>query len=147
VAASEDFAAVLDSLIICKFLRKCFVDFYGETAELLGKISGWSISAAELRQVGERINVMKKLFNVREGWRPEDDSLPPRLLNEKLSDGVARGIGLSPAELRGMVQSYYRARGWDEEGFVPPTKLKELRIQVDFKPMNPQQGGNPYAHG
>ena len=34
VAASEDFAAVLDSLIICKFLRKCFTDFYGEAAEL-----------------------------------------------------------------------------------------------------------------
>ena len=30
VAASEDFAAVLDSLIVCKFLRKCFSDFYGE---------------------------------------------------------------------------------------------------------------------
>ena len=35
VAASEDFAAVLDSLIVCKFLRKCFTDFYTEAAELL----------------------------------------------------------------------------------------------------------------
>ena len=34
VAASEDFASVLDSLIICKFLRKCFTDFYSEAAEL-----------------------------------------------------------------------------------------------------------------
>ena len=28
VAASEDFAAVLDSMIVCKFLRKCFTNFY-----------------------------------------------------------------------------------------------------------------------
>ena len=26
---------VLDSLIVCKFLRKCFTDFYGEAADLL----------------------------------------------------------------------------------------------------------------
>ena len=35
VAASEDYAAVLDSLIVCKFLRKCFGDFYSESAEIL----------------------------------------------------------------------------------------------------------------
>ena len=35
VAASEDFAAVLDSMIVCKFLRKCFTDFYAEAARIL----------------------------------------------------------------------------------------------------------------
>src|SRR5437870_6803325 len=35
VAASEDFAAVLDSLIVRNFLRKCFTDFYSEAAEML----------------------------------------------------------------------------------------------------------------
>src|SRR5262245_153070 len=49
VAGSEDFAAVLDSLIICKFLRKCFNDFYQEAAELLSNVTGWNCSSAELR--------------------------------------------------------------------------------------------------
>src|SRR5882724_9079780 len=40
VAASEDFAAVLDSLIVCKFLRKCFTDFYTEAAEILARVTG-----------------------------------------------------------------------------------------------------------
>ena len=71
VAASEDFAAVLDSLIICKFLRKCFADFYGEAAELLSGVTGWDYSAIELRKAGERINTMKRLFNQREGWQPK----------------------------------------------------------------------------
>src|SRR5207253_3559069 len=79
VAASEDFAAVLDSLVICKFLRKCFTDFYGEAAELLGKVTGWNCSKEELKRTGARIHTLKKLFNQREGWRPEDDWLPPRL--------------------------------------------------------------------
>src|SRR5688572_5222218 len=44
VAASEDYAAVLDSLIVCKFLRKCFTDFYGEAAEILRGVTGWDYS-------------------------------------------------------------------------------------------------------
>ena len=130
VAASEDFAAVLDSLIICKFLRKCFTDFYGEAADLLSKVTGWSYSEEELRRTGERIHTLKKLFNIREGWTPSDDWLPPRLLNEALPTGVAEGVRLSPGELREMLQSYYNARGWDESGFIPENKLKELGISA-----------------
>jgi aldehyde:ferredoxin oxidoreductase len=128
VAASEDFAAVLDSLIICKFLRKCFGDFYGEAAELLHGVTGWNCSAIELRKTGERINTMKRLFNQREGWQPEDDCLPPRLLSEALPTGVAQGVGLTAAELREMIQSYYAARGWNDNGFVSQSKLNEMDL-------------------
>jgi aldehyde:ferredoxin oxidoreductase len=128
VAASEDFAAVLDSLIVCKFLRKCFTDFYSESANLIGKVTGWNFSGAELKRVGERIHTMKKLFNVREGWRSEDDWLPERLLNETLPTGVAQGVGLTPDELRAMIQGYYRAREWDEAGLVPQRKLADLGL-------------------
>ncbi|MGH7832401.1 MAG: aldehyde ferredoxin oxidoreductase C-terminal domain-containing protein [Candidatus Binatia bacterium] len=115
----DDLAAVLDSFIVCKFLRKCFSDFYTEAAELLEKVTGWRCSGADLRRAGERISILKKLFNIRAGWQPEDDRLPPRLLNEKLSDGVAQGAGLPDAELKEMIQSYYQAREWDERGFIP----------------------------
>jgi aldehyde:ferredoxin oxidoreductase len=130
VAASEDFAAVLDSLIVCKFLRKCFTDFYSEGAELLSKVTGWSCSSTELRRIGERIHTLKKLFNLREGWKPKDDWLPQRLLSESLPTGVAQGVGLTSDELRGMIDGYYQARGWDENGFVPDKKLKELGLQI-----------------
>jgi len=130
VAASEDFAAVLDSLIVCKFLRKCFADFYSEGSELLSKVTGWDCSGAELRRIGERIHTLKKLFNVREGWRPEDDWLPERLLSEALPTGVAQGVGLTPAELQDMIYGYYRAREWDENGFISEKKLRDLGIQT-----------------
>ena len=130
VVAGEDFAAVLDSLIICKFLRKCFTDFYTEAANLLEKVTGWPISGAELRRVGERVCTLKKLFNIREGWKPEDDWLPERLLSEPLSTGVARGTSLTPSELREMIQDYYRAREWDEDGFIPEKKLNELGLRA-----------------
>src|SRR6185503_7890330 len=100
VAASENFAAVLDSLVICKFLRKCFDDFYGEAAELLGRVTGWDCSAEELERTGARIHTLKKLFNIREGWQSNDDWLPERLLAEALPTGVAKDTGLSADELR-----------------------------------------------
>jgi aldehyde:ferredoxin oxidoreductase len=128
VAASEDFAAVLDSMIVCKFLRKCFTDFYGEAANLLNKVTGWDCSDRELRRIGERIQVSKRLFNQREGWRPEDDWLPPRLLSEALPTGVAQGVALTAGELKEMISGYYQARGLDENGFVPVKKLNELKI-------------------
>ena len=71
--ASEDFAALVDSLIVCKFLRRCFNDFYREAAELLSNVTGWKCSSTELRQIGERIHTVKKLFNPREGWQLKDD--------------------------------------------------------------------------
>ena len=135
VVDSEDFAAVLDSLIVCKFLRKCFTDFYAESAELLSKVTGWPCSAVELRRTGERIHTLKKLFNQREGWQPKDDWLPPRLLCEELPTGVAQGVGLNADELREMIHGYYQAREWDENGFIPEKKLRELGIPA------PQAGG------
>ena len=128
VAASEDFSAVLDSLIVCKFLRKCFDDFYAEAAQLMSAVTGWGYTAADLRQVGERINTLKKLFNLREGWQPEDDWLPPRLLEEPLSSGVVQGVSLTPDELRLMIQSYYAARGWSEQGRVGEEKKRAVGL-------------------
>ena len=129
VAESENFAAVMDSLIVCKFLRKCFSDFYGEAADLLGKVTGWPYTADELRRAGERIHTIKKVFNIREGWNPADDWLPERVLAEALPSGVAAGVGLTADELNEMIRSYYQARGWDDSGYVPEKKLKDLGLE------------------
>lgn len=131
VAASEDFCAVLDSLIVCKFLRKCFSDFYVEAADVISAVAGWDYTGDELRATGERIHTLKKMFNVREQWQPSDDWLPSRVLNEALCDGAARGTALRSDELQQMIGGYYRARGWNRDGFVPESKLNQLGIHLD----------------
>ncbi len=124
----EDFSSVLDSLIWCKFLRKAFDDFYAESASIYEHVTGWAMTPVELKQAGERINNLKKLFNIREGWTREDDTLPPRALQEKLPTGVVEGIGLDKKDLNMMIASYYRARGWTEDGLIPEEKLRELGL-------------------
>ena len=124
----EDFSAVLDSLIWCKFLRKAFDDMYAESAAIYEHVTGWPMTAAQLRQAGERINNLKKLFNIREGWRRVDDTLPARVLHEKLPGGMVEGVGLDKKDLDMMIQGYYQARGWTEDGLIPDEKLRELDL-------------------
>ena len=126
----EDRSAVMDSLIWCKFLRKAFTDFYAESAEIYTNITGMNMTPEMLQEAGERINNVKKLFNIREGWTRTDDTLPRRVLTEALPTGIVKGIGLGQDELDAMVASYYEARGWDEDGMIPPEKLHELGIQI-----------------
>ena len=124
----EDASAVMDSLIWCKFLRKAFDDFYEESGEIYERVTGMSMTGDDLRLAGERINNLKKLFNVREGWGRADDTLPPRILDESLVDGVARGVGLSRSDLDMMVDGYYRTRGWTTKGLVPQAKIEALGL-------------------
>ena len=127
-AEGEDFSAVLDSLIWCKFLRKAFDDLYEESAEIYTHITGWDMSADDLRLAGECINNLKKQFNIREGWRRADDTLPPRVFQEALPTGVAAGVGLDKQDLDMMIQGYYRARGWRNDGTIPMGKFQELEL-------------------
>jgi aldehyde:ferredoxin oxidoreductase len=128
VAEAEDFAAILDSLVLCKFLRGCFTDFYAEAAALLAAVTGWEVTGTELRRTGERINTLKKQFNLREGWTRDDDALPAALMGEPVSGGPAAGLTLTAEELDRMVLSYYTARGWTEGGQVPAEKLNALGL-------------------
>ena len=129
-ADGEDFSAVLDSLIWCKFLRKAFDDFWDESATSLNLVTGWDVTPDELKKAGERINNLKKLFNIREGWTRDDDTLPPRALAETLPDGVAAGVGLSKPDLDMMIDAYYQAREWNPDGSIPESKLASLGLDT-----------------
>jgi aldehyde:ferredoxin oxidoreductase len=125
---TEDRAALIDSLILCKFLRGVFADLYGETAELLRAVTGWDVSGEELRETARRIVTLKKLFNVREGWTPAEDTLPKRMLSQGLPAGLGPGATLPEGRLRAMVAAYYAGRGWTADGFVPDDLVRTLGL-------------------
>jgi aldehyde:ferredoxin oxidoreductase len=125
---TEDRAAVMDSLILCKFLRGVFTEPFGEWAALLAAVTGWDVDGAELRQTARRIVLAKRVFNIRAGWRPEDDWLPERLLSEPLQLGSGRAAALTPQRLRGMIAAYYAARGLDERGGPDPADVADLQL-------------------
>ena len=125
---TEDRAAVMDSLILCKFLRGVFTEPFDEWAGLLAAVTGWDVDGAELRRTARRIVLAKRVFNIREGWRAEDDWLPDRLLSEPLETGSGRVATLTPARLRAMIDSYYAARGLDGKGRPDEASLADLQL-------------------
>jgi aldehyde:ferredoxin oxidoreductase len=125
---TEDKAAVMDSLILCKFLRGVFTDPFTEWAVLLSAVTGWDVSAAELRATARRIVMAKRVYNIREGWQPADDWLPTRLLTEPLTLPSGRVAELTPERLRAMIDSYYKKRGLDLEGHPSQEIVDNLRL-------------------
>jgi aldehyde:ferredoxin oxidoreductase len=125
---TEDRAALIDSLILCKFLRGVFSDLYAESAELVKSVTGWDVSAEEMRMIARRVVTAKKLYNIREGWTPAEDTLPRRFLSEGLpANGEERAV-LPRERLQEMIQAYYAARGWGTAGTVPRALIEELRL-------------------
>jgi aldehyde:ferredoxin oxidoreductase len=132
---TEDRAALLDSLILCKFLRGVFSDLFGESAALLARVTGWDVTGDELRHTAARIVTAKKLYNIREGWTSAEDTLPRRFLTEQLPDGVAAGAALPRERLDDMIRAYYAGRGWTSDGRVPETLVRAMSL-VDVAECN-----------
>ena len=116
---TEDRAAVMDSLILCSFLRWVFEEPFAEWAALLAPVTGWDVTGDELRGTARRIVLAKRAYNEREGWTPADDWLPARFLDETLEVGSGRTAALSAERLRSMIDAYYVARGLDADGRLP----------------------------
>jgi len=107
---TEDRSALMDSLILCKFLRGVFTDFHAEAAGMLAKVTGWPVTADELRATARRIVGAKREFNLLAGWTPEEDTLPARFLDAPLPGDPA--AVLTSDRLQELVAEYYRQRGW-----------------------------------
>jgi aldehyde:ferredoxin oxidoreductase len=107
---TEDKAALMDSLIVCKFLRGVFDDFHAETADMLRRVTGWDVTADELRETARRIVTAKRQFNLLAGWTPAEDTLPDRFLDTPLPNDA--DASLSRERLDDLVIEYHRQRGW-----------------------------------
>jgi aldehyde:ferredoxin oxidoreductase len=107
---TEDRAALMDSLILCKFLRGVFSDFYAESAQILRAITGWDVDADELRATARRILAAKREVNRLAGWTAAEDTLPDRFFDEPLPNDPS--AVLTREQLRELVAEYHRQRNW-----------------------------------
>ncbi len=123
VVLHQNASAAIDSLVLCKFTNMGVADEY--FARVLSAVTGIAYSTGEMIRVGERVWNLERLYNLREGFSRQDDTLPPRLLNEAPEDGPSKGWVV---QLEPMLKEYYRGRGWDESGIPTPKKLAELEM-------------------
>jgi aldehyde:ferredoxin oxidoreductase len=127
---TEDRAAIMDSLILCKFLRGVFDQPWEEWPGLLRPVTGWDVDAEELRGTARRIVASKRLYNLREGWTRSEDRLPERFLTEPLELDSGRQATLTRERLDTMIDSYYKRRGLDEDGVPKRETRTELGLDL-----------------
>jgi len=122
----QDYLAGTDALVKCDF------GAYGVPPEIYARLfsaaTGRQVEADFFSDLGERIWNQTRLYNLREGFRPEDDRLPRRFVEEALPGGPHKGERISEADMDYMRADYYRVRGWDEQGGPTPETLKRLGL-------------------
>ena len=82
--------------------------------DLINAVVGTKYTEEDLREIARRVITLERKFNIREGFSRKDDTLPPRLLNEPLPEGMAQGKKVEGLDV--MLDEYYQLRGWDKEG-------------------------------
>jgi aldehyde:ferredoxin oxidoreductase len=118
----QDLTAVIDSTGMCLFTS--FALGAGEYAAMINAATGTNYTPEELLVVGERIYNIERQFNKAAGMKPEDDTLPKRLLEEPIPDGPSKG---EVSKLHILLPQYYELRGW-ENAFPTEATLKRLEL-------------------
>lgn len=123
VALFQDVAAVVDSLVLCRFLQ--FAAGISTLSEMLRTVTGLDFGDEELLRAGRRINTLERLYNLRAGFTRADDTLPPRFFHEEFQTGSSRH---RVVRLEEMLDRYYAVRGWDSLGKPTAATLAELGL-------------------
>ena len=124
---TEDRAAVLDSLILCKFLRGVFTDLYAESAEMLARRHRLG---RHRRRAPDGRPARRQRPQVRQPARGLDRRRghPPRPLPRPTARARAGAPSLSRDRLDAMIAAYYTGRGWTADGRVPHALRRSLQL-------------------
>ncbi|MFX1463885.1 MAG: aldehyde ferredoxin oxidoreductase family protein [Promethearchaeota archaeon] len=120
-ARAQDLRAVTGSMIICGFLYPP----PSIIAEITQAVTGLMFTVDDMKIFGERIYMLKHLFNLKMGLTVADDRLPQILL-KPLEDGGSAGKSPNFQQLK---EAYYKYRTFDPETGMPSAeKLKSLGL-------------------
>jgi aldehyde:ferredoxin oxidoreductase len=95
-------------------------------SDLFEAVTGVEMSTAAFLEAGDRIHVLERHMNCREGISRKDDTLPERLLVEPREEDLHKRT----VPLEKMLDKYYKLRGYDANGIPTVETLKKLGIDV-----------------
>lgn len=79
-------------------------------------------------EIGARIYTLERLILNREGIRRKDDLLPERITKEAVLSGPTKGRILTEEMYAIMLDEYYEARGWDQDGVPAAATIRKLGL-------------------
>jgi aldehyde:ferredoxin oxidoreductase len=121
--------SLYNSIGICNFVAApLFALTFPRMVDSVRAITGWDTSLWELLRVGERANVMARMFNIKHGIGSDQDALPHRFF-EPMRAGPIKGRRIDPEAFQKAVALYYEMAGWDSTGRPSPGKLTDLGLE------------------
>ena len=113
---------------VCNSLTTCFFAVVSPTEilNLLNAAMDWNWDLQTMLKAGERAWNMKRLYNLKLGWKTVNEKLP-KLILQPLTDGGQEG---NLPDMETMLAEYYRFSGWDRtSGFPLQEKLEDLGLK------------------
>jgi aldehyde:ferredoxin oxidoreductase len=123
LTANTNWMHLFDSAIMCQFLP------YSpqQMTDLLNAVTGWEMSTRDYARIGERAATLARIYNLREGWDAQGDTLPKRFF-EPFEKGPLAGKPLPADAFSSATHEYYRQMGWDEHGVPTRERLEALGV-------------------
>ena len=123
--------AIADAVGMCKFATTPYagkdLTTHEDLAELLTALTGTRVTLADLETAAERAITLERCFNAREGLDRSHDTLPPRMW-EPVKEGPLKGFTLGREEWEDLLDQYYRAHHWGENGVPTRESLEKLAL-------------------
>jgi aldehyde:ferredoxin oxidoreductase len=99
--------------------------------DMLNSLCGWNFTPEEFQTAGKRILTLQRAYSIREGKvSRKDDTVPPRMFEEKLPDGPKKGGVITEEMMKKAQDTYYALVGWDADGI--PTEESMKKYGLDF---------------
>lgn len=125
----QDQAALRDSIAACSFASRWYTDELSYV-KFLSAITGLDWTEEEFAKAGNRIFTLEKMFNYREGFDINDDTLPPKFFENKFTVGEHKGAIVDKKEFKKNLSDYYKLRNWDVKSSKPKDEtLKDLDLE------------------
>jgi aldehyde:ferredoxin oxidoreductase len=127
IAQVQKEQAIEDSLIACTF---------GNSGLSMDDYAAYLFAATGIKEfqdkeylltIGERIICLERAFNVREGFSRKDDTLPPRMFEQPLEDAGPASEQIV-SNLDGLLEEYYQALGYTDQGIPKEETLQRLGL-------------------
>lgn len=122
---SQDHTTIEDALGFCALAVGNGNIQIESIAKAYSAALGVSVSVEMLIEAAKRIWTLERMFNLREGFTRADDILPKRFLKKAHTYGPAKG---SVVEIDELLDQYYEARGWDNQGVPTTQTLNKLGL-------------------
>lgn len=99
-----------------------------DVLKIVKSATGWDVSLDDLLKIGERATNLARIFNLREGFTPQDDRLPERIFMPSEAGALA-GLGIDHNEFNRALSDLYEMKDWDLiTGKPSRERLNELDI-------------------